>query len=246
MSARARDPLKFQRVAAIVRKQVTDGILAPGALAPSGAALARLTGYSVSTCRNALRALIADGILVPGLSPNARPRVPAANYDGQTLAEAKRAMSTALATRRRAAGLTQPQLARLLGVSVTMIGHAETGRTWQSRPFWELADKTLDADGELLRLHDNCRAAEVPDAAQAEDTSPGSGPVEFPVAITVAVPEQVKCITITWVGGEVTTVYPPAAHEPGRTGEVCLSTSLPMTQPKYGDKIAGSRQIQSK
>jgi Helix-turn-helix domain len=50
---------------------------------------------------------------------------------------------------RRAAGLTQPQLAEVVGVSVTSVGHAETGRLWQSRRFWEHVDKGLSAGGEL-------------------------------------------------------------------------------------------------
>jgi transcriptional regulator with XRE-family HTH domain len=51
----------------------------------------------------------------------------------QTLASAARALSSSLASCRRAAGLTQPQLAAVTGMSVTSIGHAETGRLWQSR-----------------------------------------------------------------------------------------------------------------
>jgi hypothetical protein len=43
----------------------------------------------------------------------------------------------ALAAARRASGLTQPALAALTGYSVTTIGHAETGRLWQSPQFWE-------------------------------------------------------------------------------------------------------------
>src|SRR6185437_14124182 len=42
---------KYQQVAAIVREQITDGTLAPGAPAPSGTALSLLTGYSALTCR---------------------------------------------------------------------------------------------------------------------------------------------------------------------------------------------------
>jgi hypothetical protein len=34
---------------------------------------------------------------------------------------------------RHAADLTQTDLAALVGRSVTTVGHAETGRTWQSR-----------------------------------------------------------------------------------------------------------------
>ncbi|MGH3249218.1 MAG: GntR family transcriptional regulator, partial [Trebonia sp.] len=66
---------KYARVAAAVRGQVADGTLRPGQPAPSGAALSRVTGYSTLTCRRALRILIADGVLLPGPSRNARPRV---------------------------------------------------------------------------------------------------------------------------------------------------------------------------
>jgi hypothetical protein len=73
-----------------------------------------------------------------GVSPRARPRVAAAapERDG----DAARALSGALAALRRAAGLSQPALAALAGYSVTTVGHAETGRLWQARAFWEKAD----------------------------------------------------------------------------------------------------------
>jgi len=155
---------KYQRVAAHVRGQIADGMLSPGEPAPSGASLARMTGYSQLTCRKAIRTLIQEGALVPGPSPGARPRVssrgPAPGAQNQ--ANAARVLSAALASRRRAAGLTQPQLAEIAGMSVTSIGHAETGRLWQSRRFWELVDKGLHAGGELLALHDAYRAAAVP------------------------------------------------------------------------------------
>jgi hypothetical protein len=67
-----------------------------------------------------------------------------------------------LAARRRAAGLTQLDLAALAGCSITTIGHAETGRLWQSRRFWETADKALNGGGHLLALHDAYRAAASP------------------------------------------------------------------------------------
>ena len=157
---------KYLRVAARVRAQIAEGMLIPGEPAPSGSELASVTGYSVLTCRRGLRTLIRDGVLVPGVSPGARPRVPAPG--GQGLADATRALSAALAARRRAAGLTQPQFATLTEVSVTTVGHAETGRLWHSRAFWERADKELSAGGELLRLHDAYRAARVPPAPQTE------------------------------------------------------------------------------
>src|SRR5262245_48793033 len=102
---------RYARVAAIVRGQIADGVLRPGAPVPSGAALARETGYSVVTCRRALLALTDDGVLVPGASRNARPRVPSADPGARSLADAGRALSVALAGRRRAAGMTQPDLA---------------------------------------------------------------------------------------------------------------------------------------
>jgi hypothetical protein len=105
---------------------------------------------------------------VPGPSRNARPRVadPAAPALERDLADAARALSAGLAARRHAAGLTQAELAELAGVSVTTVGHAETGRTWQSRRFWERADAALRAAGDLLRLHDAYRAASSPQQGQ--------------------------------------------------------------------------------
>ena len=177
---------KYARVAAAVRGLIADGTLRPGEPAPSGAALSRVTGYSTLTCRKALRQLITDGVLTPGPSRSARPRVagppqPPAERD---LASAARALATGLAARRRANGLTQPELARRVGVSVTTVGHAETGRLWQSRQFWERADAVLGADGDLLGLHDAYREAGALAAPGATETSqtaaPGQAPVDTP------------------------------------------------------------------
>jgi hypothetical protein len=161
MTADGKGLPKWARVAAAVRGQIADGTLRPGQPAPSGAALSRVTGYSTLTCRRALRVLVADGVLSPGPSRNARPRVAggAAPRAERDLAAAGRALSAGLAARRRAAGLTQPELARLACVSVTTVGHAETGRLWQSRRFWDRVDAVLGAHGELLRQHDAYREA---------------------------------------------------------------------------------------
>jgi DNA-binding transcriptional regulator YhcF (GntR family) len=164
---------KYLRVAAVIRRQIADGTLRPGQPAPSGAELSRAFGFSTLTCRKALRALIAEGLLVPGPSSNARPRVadPQAPDLERDLADAARALSAGLAARRHAAGLTQAELAALAGVSVTTVGHAETGRTWQSRRFWERADSALRAAGDLLRLHDAYRAASSPRQGQRSTTN---------------------------------------------------------------------------
>jgi DNA-binding transcriptional MocR family regulator len=140
----------YRQIAASIRAQIADGTLKPGSPAPSGAALACATGYGVLTCRKALVLLITEGDLRPGPSPNARARV--ADTEHADLGLAAAALAGALADRRRAAGLTQVELAEMTGYSVTTIGHAETGRLWQSRMFWETAGSALSAAGELLRL----------------------------------------------------------------------------------------------
>jgi DNA-binding transcriptional MocR family regulator len=210
---------KYVQVARRVRSQVADGSLRPGEPVPSGAALSRATGFSTLTCRKALRVLIADGVLVPGPSRNARPRVAA---PGQTpgergIADAARSLSGALAARRRAAGLTQPELAARADVSVTTVGHAETGRLWQSRVFWTRADQALRAGGELLRLHDAYRAAATPQAIreasgqarpEAEPRAEADATVAESMAEAKAAVAGPSCVLIVWADGTITTVRP--------------------------------------
>jgi DNA-binding transcriptional regulator YhcF (GntR family) len=198
---------KYMRVAATVRDRIANGTLKPGSPAPSAAALSRATGYSELTCRKALRVLIADAALVPGLTRNARARVAGqvVPLDAQALADARRKLSAGLAARRRAAGLTQAELAALAGFSLTAIGHAETGRTWQSRQFWERVDSALDADGGLLCLYDACRAA-APAAPRREQQAAAGGPA----LAAVLGPVEPACVIIVWSDGRITTVHPPA------------------------------------
>ncbi len=202
-----------------------------------------MTGYSTLTCRKALRLLIAEGVLTPGPSRSARPRVagPPQAPAERDLAAAARDLATGLAARRRANGLTQPDLARRAAASVTTVGHAETGRLWQSREFWERADAALGARGDLLRLHDAYREASAaspaggPGAAQAAATTPvpgrpGSrdGPAEQGSAEGRRTQEALPppgarcprpapgqaapaCVMIVWGDGTVTTVRPPEA-----------------------------------
>jgi DNA-binding transcriptional MocR family regulator len=205
---------KYRQVATRIRVQIAAGMLMPGQAAPSGDALARATGYSPLTCRKGLRVLIREGVLIPGASPGARPRVPlrAPAVGEQDLARAARALSASLASRRRAAGLTQPKLAAITGMSVTSVGHAETGRLWQSRQFWERADEGVRAGGELLALYDAYRAA----AATADPAAPpedagGEATSGIPPAVAIAASALVASVTITWVDGTATTVYPPKA-----------------------------------
>lgn len=211
MRARRRlgTPLKRDTVALLVRERIANGTLKPGGTAPSGMALARETGYSVVTCRAALRALVKNGMLTPGVTPAARLRVPrpdGSTYDADTL---RATLSKTLRTRRHAEGLTQPQLAAKLGVSVTTIGHAETGRTWQSRPFWFRADQFLGNTGGLLRMYDRFAAAEFApekdDDARPQEPTPASPPPAVSVTITAS------GVAIVWADGTETLASPPAA-----------------------------------
>ncbi len=115
--------------------------------------------------------------MTPGPSRNARPRVPpsARTLAELSVADTERALSTSLATRRRALGLTQPQFATALGVSVTTVGHAETGRLWQSRRFWERADSVLG------------------ETTEATFKEPHANPA------------TVACVVIVWSDGNLTT-----------------------------------------
>lgn len=199
---------KYVLAAQRVRDQIADGSLKPGQPAPSGAQLARETGYAALTCRKALRHLIKDGTLLPGLTPNARPRVAGdAGADAPRAAGAG-ALSAGLARRRKALGLTQPGLAALTGYSATTIGHAETGRNWQSREFWEKTDRALAAGGRLLDLY------EAYTAAAATAAEPGPEP-EPPARAEPPAPAR---IVIIWSDGTVTTAYPPAAGPAPLTG----------------------------
>jgi DNA-binding XRE family transcriptional regulator len=195
--------LKREAAAGTVRDMIADGTLKPGAPAPSGAALAGKTGYSPITCRGALRSLLADGTLTRGVSPTARLRV------GTGRGAPHWPLSPALAARRRAVGLTQPQLADLLGVSLTTVGHAETGRLWQAREFWQRADRVLGAAGALLDMYDEQQAAAGRPAA-AEPPEPAEPPrlALLPASITIT-PDGVL---VTWPDGTESVARPPGCQ----------------------------------
>ena len=192
---------KSDQVAALIRARIADGSLRPGMYAPSGAELAKETGFAVVTCRKGLLRLFREGMLTR-MARSTRYRVAGATpVDGLEL-------SHALAGRRRAAGLTQPELARQIGVSVTTIGHAETGRLWQSRRFWQSVDLALRADGALLGQYDLLRAPS-PAGSTAGEPVMTTTPVQFGaegVLITLScAPVQ---ITVRWGDGSVTKMQP--------------------------------------
>jgi DNA-binding transcriptional MocR family regulator len=208
-------PHKYETVAGLVRDMIADGTLKPGAPAPSGAALARETGFCTLTCRKALRALLADGTLTWGASPNARLRVAAdSTASGANRGALRVPLSSALAARRHAAGLTQPQLATLLGMSVTTVGHAETGRLWQSREFWQQADQVLGAAGTLLGMYDQRQAAagRTEEFPGAPDPSPA---VPLPVSVTITL----EGVNVVWPDGSKTLARPPGCQDRAAAGQ---------------------------
>jgi hypothetical protein len=216
---------KYVQAAAIVRAQVADGTLNPGQAAPSGARLARLTGYSQLTCRKALKTLVREGVLAPGPTPAARLRV--AVRPGTGSGEAASVLSNALAAARHASGLTQPGLSALTGYSVTAIGHAETGRLWQSRQFWEKTDLALAADGQLARLYDAYRAEAA--STNAHTPPPGPPPTAEPPALTH--------LTLHWSDGTATTAYPsdfPVLASNGNRRSLHQAPPATFTAPEPG------------
>jgi len=199
----------------MVRHMIADGTLKPGAPAPSGAALARVTGYSTLTCRAALETLVKDGTLARGVSPTARLRVSQPRRSGAFDAEALRVtLSKALAARRRAAGMTQPELAAKLGVSLTTVGHAETGRLWQARDFWLRANQELGGAGDLLCMFDRYKAAQCAPPKESGDTALGEdGPVAAAVAVLpVSVTITPAGVSIIWPDGTQTLARPPGSQ----------------------------------
>jgi DNA-binding GntR family transcriptional regulator len=63
------DPRIYVHLAATIRKQIGDGTLQPGSLAPSITTLAGTYGHARQTCVKALHLLEGEGLLVniPGL-----------------------------------------------------------------------------------------------------------------------------------------------------------------------------------
>jgi DNA-binding transcriptional regulator YhcF (GntR family) len=220
--------LKRDAVIRLVRQMIADGTLKPGGAAPSGRALARETGFQPATCRRALGDLVEDGTLTRGVSATGRLRVAqpggGCHPDVEMLQEK---LSRALAARRKAARLTQQQLADVLGVSVTTAGHAETGRTWQSRDFWRHADHLLVADGDLLHLYDTYEVAvrAAPEAAGGDVPAETSAvlPV-LPVSVTIT-PDGVA---VAWPDGTQTLVRAPGRQDPETSG------AGPTPQPRPG------------
>jgi hypothetical protein len=193
-------PLKWSAAADLVRAKIADGKLWPGGPAPSSRALARETGFAVITCRHALRELVREGALVPGVSATARLRVARPDGEISPVDSLGCRLARTLAALRRAEGLSQPELAAKLGSSPTAVGHAETGRLWQSREFWFKVDGLLG--GGILRLYDDFAAGET---ASAQGEASDTAAVVLPVSVTITA----AGVTALWPDGSETVARPP-------------------------------------
>jgi len=77
----------------------------------------------------------------------------------EAVTSARCALGIRLATYRRAAGLTQMDLASLIAFSRSTIANVETGRQHVPRDFWESADAAVNAGGVLVAGCDEMEAA---------------------------------------------------------------------------------------
>jgi DNA-binding XRE family transcriptional regulator len=143
-------PARWPAAAAVVREMIADGSLRPGDIAPSALSLSARTGACEDTCRKALRRLTEAGVLDAAVSRSGRPRVPGGDGPGPV----ERLLAAALARMRRDAGLTQAELARKAGVTLTSVGRAESGVLPRSPEIWARLDTALGAGGLLARARD--------------------------------------------------------------------------------------------
>ena len=139
-----------------VRTMIESGELRPGDLTPAASTLSALTGTHKRTCRKALLIMVGEGELAPPLSPRGRPRVPGGDSpDPDDLA-----LAAALAAARKAARLTQAQLAERAGLSAAAVHYAETGLLrCPASEDWARLDQAATADGKLIRAYAEWRAA---------------------------------------------------------------------------------------
>jgi len=203
---------KADEVAGLLRARIQAGELRPGMLAPSGPELKKETGFALLTCRRGLHLLLDTGELTR-VSRSGRYRIPGdwPPGDGE--------LSRALAARRRSAGLTQLELADAIGMSVTAVGHAETGRLWQSAAFWERVDGALDAGGDLVSRYVAWRSA-APAGTTTPEAESGTVCADIPAAqvepdvpggVVITLPGDPVPVTVVWGDGSVTIVRPAPA-----------------------------------
>jgi DNA-binding XRE family transcriptional regulator len=131
---------------------------------------------------------------------------------------ARRALGTKLAAYRRAAQLSQDELARLADYSRSTIANVETGRQHVPREFWALVDSAVHADGALIRAND-----EVETAARQEhvDAAQQAGPYLPALASPYSNSAQASATGDAWLD-----VIAAAAAEAGEQAQKAAVTEI--------------------
>lgn len=76
----------------------------------------------------------------------------------ETITKARRILGRQLASCRKAAGLSQEQLAPLVHYGRSTVANAEIGRQSVSKAFWDRVDSVVKADGALVRAYQDLNA----------------------------------------------------------------------------------------
>jgi len=87
------------------------------------------------------------------------------------IAERRQQLGRALASIRTSAKVKQIDLSRRTGYSRASISNVEQGRQFPARTFWEVADETLGARGDLVSAYDQVCRAEAQDRWEEDDVN---------------------------------------------------------------------------
>jgi transcriptional regulator with XRE-family HTH domain len=124
-----------------------------------------------------------------------------------TVAMLRRSLGTHLATYRRAAGLSQPQLAQVLGRTRSTLSKIEHGTRTMPAALWKIADDLCHAHGALISEHDTLQAAHrgYRDRCRAHDRQIQQAAAQAQVDALAASPAPVSaaCLNPALMHGEL-------------------------------------------
>src|ERR1017187_2412854 len=144
----------------------------------------------------------------------------------EAIANARCVLGTQLAACRRAAGLSQVQLAKKIGFSRSSIANVETGRQNVPRKFWESADTAVSAGGTLVATHDEVETAARRARVGVRQTAAGPGPVDLPVIYVGAQPLPASAPTAASSAAIETDVVAAAAAQAGAHARSAAATAI--------------------
>jgi transcriptional regulator with XRE-family HTH domain len=116
--------------------------------------------------------------------------------EAEAVAEQRRALGERLATFRRAANLTQGQLAAAASCDRTTVAHIEKGRSRGDERFWHAVDDACHADGALLATFHQFEAAKAEHEQQARETELAAARAK--IARFQAMPPEANALAPTW------------------------------------------------